>query len=257
MAHQVTASSVTSAAISSRRSRCGQVVTAPAPARAPTAAGLASRRRAPPPGPPAHGQPDQQQQQQQGQRVGLVAAGSRASWPSHRAAHSGPLNPSLRTRQKCSAINRPRHQREHDAVQHIEADQRRRLPPRCRPAGPRARRGRAPTRAAGPSAPTSGEPRPDVGRHGGGPVALLVPGQQVAGEGDGQGQHQQDHADDPVELPRRLVGPGQQHPHHVHEDGDHHAVAGVAMQAAQEARRRAPLPQQHQVTVRVAPASGR
>src|SRR3989304_5613786 len=45
----------------------------------------------------------------------------------------------------------------------------------------------------------------DAVAHGDRPESQLVPGQQVAGEGEDQGEYQQNHADDPVELARRLV----------------------------------------------------
>src|SRR5712692_11204687 len=43
---------------------------------------------------------------------------------------------------------------------------------------------------------------------GDGPDRELVPRQQVPGEGEEQGQHEEDDADVPVELAGRLVGPG-------------------------------------------------
>ena len=41
-------------------------------------------------------------------------------------------------------------------------------------------------------------------------------------------------ADDPVELARRLVGAGEEHPAHVQEDDRDHAVRGPAVRVAQE-----------------------
>ena len=72
--------------------------------------------------------------------------------------------------------------------------------------------------------------RPDRDR----PERELVPRQQVAGEGEGEREQQQQHADDPVELARRLVGAGEEDPAHVQEDDRDHAVRGPAVRVAQE-----------------------
>ena len=58
------------------------------------------------------------------------------------------------------------------------------------------------------------------------PERDLVPRQQVAGEAEHDRAEEQDHADDPVELTRRLVGPVVEDPHHVQEDEEHHQVGG-------------------------------
>ena len=49
-----------------------------------------------------------------------------------------------------------------------------------------------------------------------------------------QRQHQQDHADHPVELARRLVRAGQEDAEHVQPDGDHHAVRRPAVHVPHE-----------------------
>src|SRR3990172_1446174 len=61
------------------------------------------------------------------------------------------------------------------------------------------------------------------------PVGDLVPRQQVAGERQHDREEQQDDADDPVELARRLVGAVVEDPHHVQEDEEHHEVGAPAM----------------------------
>ena len=61
------------------------------------------------------------------------------------------------------------------------------------------------------------------------PVGDLVPRQQVAGERQHQGDEQEDHPDDPVELARRLVGAVVEDPHHVQEDEEDHQVSGPPM----------------------------
>ena len=77
-----------------------------------------------------------------------------------------------------------------------------------------------------------------VGRHlaahRDGPEGDLVPRQQVAGEAQQQGHEQQDHADHPVELARRLVGPVVEDPNHVQEDRQHHQVRGPSVHVADE-----------------------
>src|SRR5262245_21824972 len=61
------------------------------------------------------------------------------------------------------------------------------------------------------------------------PDGELVPGQQVAGEGEEQREHEEEHTDHPVELARRFVGSGQEDAEHVEPDGDHHPVRRPAM----------------------------
>ena len=61
------------------------------------------------------------------------------------------------------------------------------------------------------------------------PERELVPGQQVAGEREQQRERQQDDADHPVELTRRLVGAVVEDARHVQEDRQHHEVRGPSM----------------------------
>src|SRR5688572_24864252 len=56
--------------------------------------------------------------------------------------------------------------------------------------------------------------RPDRDR----PDRQLVPGKEVAGEREEERQHEQDDADDPVELARRLVRAGHEDAEHVDPD---------------------------------------
>ena len=76
-----------------------------------------------------------------------------------------------------------------------------------------------------------------VAADGDGPDRQLIPRQQVAGEAQQHRQHQQDDADDPVELARRLVGAGQEDAHHVQPDRDDHRVGAPAVNLAQDAQR--------------------
>ena len=72
----------------------------------------------------------------------------------------------------------------------------------------------------------------DVGADLGGPVGLLVPGQQVAREPEAEGDEQQHHAGEPVELARRLVGAGEEDAQHVDEHQQHHATGGPLVDGA-------------------------
>ena len=76
-----------------------------------------------------------------------------------------------------------------------------------------------------------------VRAHRDGPHGQLVPGQQVARKRQQQCQNQQNDADAPVELARRLVAAGQEHAQHVQPDGDDHGVSAPAVHLAQQAER--------------------
>src|SRR5688500_3598641 len=67
-----------------------------------------------------------------------------------------------------------------------------------------------------------------------GPERELVPREQVARVRQQQREHEEQRADDPVELARRLVRAGVEDPDHVQEHGDDHAVGGPAVHVAQE-----------------------
>ena len=69
---------------------------------------------------------------------------------------------------------------------------------------------------------------------GDGPQGELVPRQQVAGERQQQSEHQQDHADHPVELTRRLVGAVVEDARHVEEHRQHHQVGAPAVHVADQ-----------------------
>ena len=66
------------------------------------------------------------------------------------------------------------------------------------------------------------------------PERQLVPRQQVAGEREQQGERQQDDADHPVELARRLVGAVVEDARHVQEDREHHEVRGPSVHISHE-----------------------
>ncbi len=72
----------------------------------------------------------------------------------------------------------------------------------------------------------------DVGADLGGPVGLLVPGEQIAGEAEPHGDPEQGHAGEPVQLARRLVGAGEEHAQHVHEHQQDHAAGGPVVDGA-------------------------
>ena len=63
-----------------------------------------------------------------------------------------------------------------------------------------------------------------------------VVGQRVAGEPGGEGEQQQEHADDPVDLARPAEGAGEEHPRHVQGDrADEHERRPVVHLADQQA----------------------
>jgi len=66
------------------------------------------------------------------------------------------------------------------------------------------------------------------------PVGQLIPRQQVSGKTQGQGQHQQGQADQPVKLPAALVGAGVKHPRHVQEHADDHQMCGPAVHVSHQ-----------------------
>ena len=74
----------------------------------------------------------------------------------------------------------------------------------------------------------------DVGANGDGPVGELIPGEQVAGVAEEQGDEEQDDADDPVELAWSAVGSAIEDFEHVREDEEDHGLCGPAVEVAQE-----------------------
>ena len=80
----------------------------------------------------------------------------------------------------------------------------------------------------------AGHVRPDRD----GPDGKLIPRQQIAREGEEQREQQQNHADHPVEFPRRLVTAGEEDAIHVQPCRDHHRVGTPAMQLPQDAEAR-------------------
>src|SRR5688500_2455217 len=61
------------------------------------------------------------------------------------------------------------------------------------------------------------------------PDRELVPREEIPGEREQQGEHEQNDADDPVELAGRLVGAGHEDAEHVDPDGDDHRVRAPAV----------------------------
>ena len=74
----------------------------------------------------------------------------------------------------------------------------------------------------------------DVHGHHGGPEGALVERQQVAGQAHHQREHQQHHADHPVQLARVLVRAEEEGPAHVQEDQDDHHRRAPLVHAAHE-----------------------
>ena len=56
------------------------------------------------------------------------------------------------------------------------------------------------------------------------PVSVLIEAQDLSAEGHAQSHQQKKNADDPGELPGKLVGAEEEHLHHVNEDDRHHEV---------------------------------
>ena len=56
------------------------------------------------------------------------------------------------------------------------------------------------------------------------PIGILIPAQDLAGEGHAQGSEQEEHADDPGELARILVGPKEEDLDQVQGHQQHHAI---------------------------------
>src|SRR6185312_5257995 len=73
-----------------------------------------------------------------------------------------------------------------------------------------------------------------VRANGDGPVADLIPRQQIAGETEQQRRQEERHADDPVELTRWLVGAVIEDAHHVQRHRHHHQVSRPAVHVAHE-----------------------
>lgn len=65
------------------------------------------------------------------------------------------------------------------------------------------------------------------------PVGFLVPGQQVSRESEAERHQEEEGAGDPVQLPRILVGTGDEDPEHVQQDGHDHEVPCPEMDAPQ------------------------
>ncbi len=73
-----------------------------------------------------------------------------------------------------------------------------------------------------------------VRTHGHRPERKLIPRQEIASEGEQQGEGEQDHADDPVELTGSLVRTVVKDPGHVQEHGEHHEVGAPSVHVSHE-----------------------
>jgi hypothetical protein len=82
--------------------------------------------------------------------------------------------------------------------------------------------------------PEHGHVVDEVGADRDGPVAELVPRQQVAGEGEAEGGDEQAHAEHPVELAGVLVRAREEHPDEVQDDDHHHQVGRPPVDVADE-----------------------
>ena len=69
------------------------------------------------------------------------------------------------------------------------------------------------------------------------PDRELIPREEIAGERQQQRQHEHDDADRPVELARRLVRPGHEDAEHVQPHGDDHRVRAPPVHLAHDAER--------------------
>ena len=67
-----------------------------------------------------------------------------------------------------------------------------------------------------------------------GPVTFLVPGQQVAGEREGQHEQQEAEAEPEVDFARGFVGPVDDHLHQVQDEQDVHHRGSEVVNAAQQ-----------------------
>src|SRR5664279_4242159 len=74
----------------------------------------------------------------------------------------------------------------------------------------------------------------DVGPHLGGPIRLLVPRQQVAGERETQHDEQQPDAEQPAHFAGVLVGTETEDADHVGHDEDHHGRGAPVVDATEE-----------------------
>ena len=111
------------------------------------------------------------------------------------------------------------HQRHDDDMQAVKAAQRGSLRPSRRAARP------------APGCPRR-DAASDVRANGGGPISALVPGQQVTGEPEDQGQDEQQHAADPVQFARLLVGAHDENARHMGDAHHDHAVGRPVMDHA-------------------------
>ena len=74
----------------------------------------------------------------------------------------------------------------------------------------------------------------DVGRDLGRPVALLVPGEQVAGQAEAEREEQQGHAEPPVELAGPAIRAGPDDLEQVQGQQHHHRLRREVVDAADE-----------------------
>ncbi len=74
----------------------------------------------------------------------------------------------------------------------------------------------------------------EAGSHLGAPVAVLVPGEEVAGEVQGQRQHAGEHDGPEEKFPRRPIGPAEDRLHQVNADQHEHDLGGVVMHRPQQ-----------------------
>src|SRR5436190_11899632 len=73
----------------------------------------------------------------------------------------------------------------------------------------------------------------DTSGHLGGPVAFLIPGQQVTREGKRQDKSEQSDPKPKVNFAGRLIRAIDHHLHEVQDEEDVHGLGGVMMQSAQ------------------------
>ena len=66
------------------------------------------------------------------------------------------------------------------------------------------------------------------------PVGVLIEAKHLSAEGHTQSHQQEEDPDDPSEFTRELVGPEQEHLHHMNENNRHHEVGAPSMHGANE-----------------------
>src|SRR5579863_1986709 len=70
------------------------------------------------------------------------------------------------------------------------------------------------------------------------PIGVLVESQYLAGEGHGERHQQEEHANHPGQLSRKLVRPEKEDLHHMDQDDRHHEIRAPTVQSSNEPTQR-------------------